>query len=91
MRSMVNSVTPFPRVRTGCRGCGRSTRLSLVGASRPSALVEPRIFRNLAIDYLRFIENQVGVPVSLVGVGPGRDQIVSLAPPPESAVAGALA
>jgi adenylosuccinate synthase len=45
----------------------------------------------LAIDYLRFIEDQVGVPVSLVGVGPGRDQIVPLAPPAESVVTGAPA
>jgi adenylosuccinate synthase len=29
-----------------------------------------------ARDYLRFIEEQIGVPVSLVGVGPGREQVV---------------
>ncbi len=29
-----------------------------------------------ARDYLRFIEEQVGVPVVLVGVGPGREQVV---------------
>jgi adenylosuccinate synthase len=29
-----------------------------------------------ARDYLRFIEEQVGVPVALVGVGPGREQVV---------------
>jgi adenylosuccinate synthase len=28
--------------------------------------------------YLRFIEDRVGVPISLVGVGPGREQIVPL-------------
>ena len=50
-------------------------RVSTVGARRAEEL--PR----LAIDYLRFIEDQIGVPVSLVGVGPGRDQIVPLAPP----------
>ena len=44
-----------------------------------------------AIAYLRFIENQIGVPVSLVGVGPGRDQIVSIEKRPESVVAGAPA
>jgi adenylosuccinate synthase len=60
-------------------------RDSTVGARRAEDL--PR----LAIDYLRFIEVQVGVPVSLVGVGPGRDQIVPLPPPPESAVTGAPA
>jgi adenylosuccinate synthase len=29
-----------------------------------------------ARDYLRFIEEQIGVPVALVGVGPGREQVV---------------
>src|SRR5215216_1909051 len=29
-----------------------------------------------ARDYLAFIEEQIGVPVSLVGVGPGREQVV---------------
>jgi adenylosuccinate synthase len=30
-----------------------------------------------ARDYLRFIEERIGVPISMVGVGPSRDQIVS--------------
>ena len=29
-----------------------------------------------ALDYLQFIEDQVGVPITLVGVGPGRKQFV---------------
>jgi adenylosuccinate synthase len=29
-----------------------------------------------ARDYLRFVADFVGVPVVLVGVGPGRDQII---------------
>jgi adenylosuccinate synthase len=45
----------------------------------------------LAVDYLRFIADQVGVPVSLVGVGPGRDQIVPLAPPARSVATAAPA
>src|SRR5438128_2393804 len=32
-----------------------------------------------AKDYVAFLAHQAGVPVSLVGVGPGRDQIVSFA------------
>jgi adenylosuccinate synthase len=60
-------------------------RASTVGARRPEDLPQ------LAIDYLRFIEDQVGVPVSLVGVGPGRDQIVPLAHPSESVVTGVQA
>ena len=31
-----------------------------------------------AQDYLAFIEEQVGVPIALVGVGPGRDQVVTM-------------
>ncbi|HUW01554.1 MAG TPA: adenylosuccinate synthase [Acidimicrobiales bacterium] len=33
-----------------------------------------------AIDYVRFIEEQVGVPVRLLGVGPGRTQYVQVRP-----------
>jgi adenylosuccinate synthase len=44
-----------------------------------------------ALDYLRFIENQIGSPVSLVGVGPDREQIVALEQRREIAVTGALA
>ena len=32
--------------------------------------------------YLRFIEEQAGVPATLVGVGPGRDQFISFSPVP---------
>jgi len=32
-----------------------------------------------AIDYLNFLEGQIGVPISLVGVGPGRRQFVHFA------------
>jgi adenylosuccinate synthase len=60
-------------------------RASTVGARRAEELPQP------ALDYLRFIEDQVGVPVSLVGVGPGRDQLVPLAPPSRSVVTGAPA
>src|SRR5687768_16441248 len=60
-------------------------RVSTVGARRAEDLPQ------LAINYLRFIEEQVGVPVSLVGVGPGREQIVPLAPPAESVVTRAPA
>jgi adenylosuccinate synthase len=29
-----------------------------------------------ARDYLAFVEDYVGVPISLIGVGPGRDQVI---------------
>ncbi len=29
-----------------------------------------------AVSYLQFLQDQIGVPISLVGVGPGRDQFV---------------
>ena len=51
-------------------------RTSLSEVSDPSEL--PR----QAEDYLRFIEEQAGVPASLVGVGPGRDQYISFSPVP---------
>lgn len=35
-----------------------------------------------AEDYLRYIEEQAGVPATLVGVGPGRDQFISFSPVP---------
>jgi adenylosuccinate synthase len=60
-------------------------RVSTVGARRSQDLPQ------LAIDYLRFIEAQIGVPVSLVGVGPGRDQIVSMSPSSSSEVSRAPA
>ena len=60
-------------------------RESTVDARRPEDLPE------LARAYLRFIERRVGAPVSLVGVGPGREQIVPLGVPPDSLVSGARA
>jgi adenylosuccinate synthase len=47
-------------------------RTSTADARRPGDLPER------ARGYLRFIEEQVGAPISLVGVGPGRDAIVPL-------------
>ena len=35
-----------------------------------------------AEDYLRYIEEQAGVPATLVGVGPGRNQFISFSPVP---------
>jgi len=29
-----------------------------------------------AVEYIRFLEDQVGVPITMVGVGPGREQVV---------------
>jgi adenylosuccinate synthase len=31
-----------------------------------------------AQDYLHFVENFVGVPIALVGVGPARDQVIEI-------------
>jgi adenylosuccinate synthase len=45
-----------------------------------SAVTEPGDLPAAAADYLAFLEDQVGVPVRLVGVGPGRDQYVQRAP-----------
>jgi adenylosuccinate synthase len=45
-----------------------------------TALTEPGDLPGAARDYLAFLEEQVGVPVRLVGVGPGRDQYLQRAP-----------
>jgi adenylosuccinate synthase len=44
-----------------------------------------------ARQYLRFIEQRVGVPVSLVGVGPSRDQLIPIDETAEAVVAGVSA
>jgi adenylosuccinate synthase len=41
-----------------------------------SSATEPSHLPPQALDYLAFLEDQVGVPVNVVGVGPGRDQYV---------------
>jgi len=45
---------------------------------------DPEDLPERAAAYIRYLEMQVGVPISLVGVGPGREQIVSLSSPRES-------
>ncbi len=37
-----------------------------------------------ARDYVGFLAEQIGVPVRLVGVGPGREQFVDFGPPPDA-------
>jgi adenylosuccinate synthase len=44
-----------------------------------SAITEPHDLPAAARDYLAFLQQQVGVPVRLVGVGPGREQFVHFA------------
>jgi adenylosuccinate synthase len=52
----------------------------LAGWSRDlSDVTEPHDLPPAARDYLAFLQEQVGVPVRLVGVGPGRDQFVHFA------------
>ncbi len=48
-------------------------RTDLTGATSAAALPDA------ARDYVAFLADQIGVPVRLVGVGPGREQIVSFA------------
>jgi adenylosuccinate synthase len=40
---------------------------------------EPHQLPKAALDYIAFLEDQVGVPVTLVGVGPGREQFLHFA------------
>jgi adenylosuccinate synthase len=46
------------------------------GATRPADLPRP------ARDYVAFLSDAAGVPVTVVGVGPGRDQFVRVPPAP---------
>jgi adenylosuccinate synthase len=39
-----------------------------------SEFTEKSQLPSAALDYLAFLEEQVGVPISMVGVGPGRKQ-----------------
>ena len=41
-----------------------------------STFTEPHELPTAAADYLAFLEDQIGVPVSLVGTGPGREQFI---------------
>ena len=43
-----------------------------------SEATEPRHLPAAALDYVAFLEEQIGVPVRLIGVGPGRDQYVQV-------------
>ncbi|MGK2947067.1 MAG: adenylosuccinate synthetase, partial [Acidimicrobiales bacterium] len=43
-----------------------------------SDATEPSHLPGAVHDYVAFLEQQVGVPIRLLGVGPGRDQYVDL-------------
>jgi adenylosuccinate synthase len=45
-----------------------------------SEATEPGHLPSRVHDYVSFLEQQVGVPIRLLGVGPGRDQYVQLSP-----------
>jgi adenylosuccinate synthase len=44
-----------------------------------TAATSPADLPAAARDYIAFLSDQIGVPVGLVGVGPGREQTVSFA------------
>ena len=54
------------RLRSSCRAGTRTSR---------SAATEHELPQN-ARDYLQYISDFVGVPIALIGVGPGRDQVI---------------
>ena len=54
------------RVLRACREQGIATVAVFSEADLPPA----------ARDYLRFVSESAGVPIRLVGVGPGRDQVI---------------
>jgi adenylosuccinate synthase len=49
-------------------------------SSDTSTFTEPGQLPAAALDYVSFLEEQVGVPIRLLGVGPGRDQYVQRLP-----------
>ena len=74
--------------RTTSRSCTRrspSTRSSPAGRATSAGCRREADLPPEARDYLAAISDSTGVPISLVGVGPGRDQVIG------SAAAEALA
>ena len=65
-QSVIHRVTP---VYEELPGWGTD----ITGVTSPSGLPAP------AADYIAFLEEQVGVPIRLVGVGPGREQFLDRA------------
>ena len=62
------------------QGRRRSTRSSRAGQTDLTAATEAsHDLPAAARDYLAFLEEQVGVPINVVGVGPGREQYVHFA------------
>jgi adenylosuccinate synthase len=45
-----------------------------------SAVTAPAELPAAASSYIQFLEDQIGVPIRLVGVGPGREQFLDMAP-----------
>ena len=65
--------------RTTSRSCtppSRSTRSCPASRRRSGTAAAPPTCRPRRADYLDFVSEFVGVPVKLVGVGPGRDQVI---------------
>ena len=66
-QSVLHEVTPIYETLPGWQ-----SELTVDQPHRPDA-------RALAIAYVRFLEEQIGVPISVVGVGPEREQFVRTA------------
>jgi adenylosuccinate synthase len=60
---------PAPRRRHLTRSCPAGTRTSRSAAARTDL---PQAAR----DYLAYISDVVGVPIAIISVGPGRDQVI---------------
>ncbi len=68
--------TASPTTSRCCTTRRRSTTSCRAGA-RTSPSAAPRATsRPTARDYLRYISDAIGVPITLIGVGPGREQVV---------------
>ena len=60
---------------------GRADLRGAAGLGRRPVRGAPSVTtcRRTPVDYIAFLEQQVGVPISLVGVGPGREQFLHFA------------
>ena len=71
---------PLPPDRAAPRRSA-STSSCPAGARTSASAARRRICRAAARDYLQFVADFVRVPVALIGVGPGRDEVIWTAAP----------
>ena len=74
----VGAVAGLEQINSTSQEGSSIVRLSFAWGTDLSEATEPGQLPAKARDYITFLEQQVGVPIRLLGVGPGRDQYVQL-------------